>query len=268
MRAALALILVLAAPAAASEIGPDDLDRLPPADVVFLGEVHDNPDHHAHQARAVAAIRPAALVFEMILPDQPARLPAEWGDAAGMARALDWSARGWPDFAMYHPIFTAAPAARVYGADVAQADLARAMQDGAAQVLPDPALGLAVALPEGTQDEMEETLWAAHCYAMPRAAMAPMVQAQRLRDAALADAARRALAETGGPVVVITGTGHARTDHGAPAILSRALPDATVLSVGQMEAAPDTAPPYDLWLVTKGVATRGNPCAAFGAVEG
>lgn len=268
MRAALALLCLLSGPATASEIAPAGLDDLPPADVVFLGEVHDNPDHHRNQARAVAAIGPAALVFEMILPDQPARLPADRGDAQAMARALDWDARGWPDFAMYHPIFTAAPDARIYGADVPQADLARAMGQGAAAVLPDPALGLAQALPDDVQAGMEDILWAAHCYAMPRAAMAPMVQAQRLRDAALAHAARRALAETGGPVVVITGTGHARTDHGAPAILSRAAPDATVLSVGQLEAAPDDAPPFDLWLVTAGVASRGNPCAAFGAVDG
>lgn len=268
MRAALALCFVLAAPAAASEIAAGGLDRLPPADVVFLGEVHDNPAHHAHQARAVAAIRPAALVFEMILPDQPARLPADRGDAAGMAAALDWDARGWPDFALYHPIFTAAPAARIYGADVPQADLARAMRSGAASVLPDPAFGLAEPLPQKMQADMEQALWAAHCFAMPRAAMAPMVQAQRLRDAGLARAVREAMAETGGPVVVITGTEHARTDRGAPAILRAADPGLRILSVGQMEAAPDTPPPFDLWLVTGGVAGRGDPCAAFGGTEG
>ena len=32
------------------------------SDIVVLGEVHDNPAHHANQARAVAAIKPAALV--------------------------------------------------------------------------------------------------------------------------------------------------------------------------------------------------------------
>ena len=268
MRAALALIIALSGPVAAAEISPDALDRLPRADVVFLGEVHDNPAHHAHQARAVAAILPAALVFEMILPDQAAHLPADRGDAAAMARALDWEGRGWPDFAMYHPIFTAAPEARIYGADVPQADLARAMQDGAAAVLPDPSLGLGEGLPPDAQQAMEDALWAAHCYAMPRAAMAPMVQAQRLRDASLARAARQALSDTGGPVVVITGTEHARTDRGAAAILSRAAPEATVLSVGQMESAPDAPPPFDLWLVTPGVEGRGNPCAAFGGTEG
>ena len=273
MRAASALAfiplwLALAGPLPASEIAPDGLDALPAADIVFLGEVHDNPLHHAHQARAVAAIDPAALVFEMILPDRPAGLPADRSDAGALARALEWEARGWPDFAMYHPIFTAAPGARIYGADVPQGDLVRAMAEGAAAVRPDPALGLATPLPPAAQEAMEEALWQAHCFAMPRAAMAPMVQAQRLRDAALADAARRALSDTGGPVVVITGTEHARTDRGAPAILTAADPGLRVLSVGQLEAAPDAAPPFDLWLVTEGVASRGNPCAVFGGSEG
>ena len=89
MRARLVALLLMAVPAGAREIGPDVLDALPQVDVVVLGEVHDNPAHHAHQARAVAAIRPAALVFEMILPDQAVRLPADRGDAAAMARALE-----------------------------------------------------------------------------------------------------------------------------------------------------------------------------------
>lgn len=268
MRAALALLLAFAAPVAASEIGPDGLDNLPAADVVFLGEVHDNPAHHAHQASAVAAIRPMALVFEMILPEQVAGLPADRSDLAAMRDALRWDARGWPDFAMYHPIFTAAPEARIYGADVPQADLARAMQDGADTVLSDARFGLAVPYPAAAQAEVEDMLWAAHCYAIPREAMAPMVQAQRLRDASLAKAALDAFDETGGPVVVITGTEHARTDRGAAAVLRQADPSLRVLSVGQLETTPQDTPPFDMWLVTEGVPTRGNPCEAFGGTEG
>lgn len=268
MRAALALVLAIAAPAAASEIGPDALGDLPAADVIFLGEVHDNPAHHAHQASAVAAIRPNALVFEMILPEQAASLPVERVDLAAMRDALGWEARGWPDFAMYHPIFTAAPDARIYGADVPQADLARAMKDGASAVIPDARFGLSTPYPPDAQEGVEDMLWAAHCYALPRDAMAPMVQAQRLRDASLARAALAALEETGGPVVVITGTEHARTDRGAAAVLRQADPSARVLSIGQLEGSPDSPPPFDLWLVTEGVPTRGNPCEAFGGTEG
>jgi len=43
----------LAAPALAQ---PDLLNNLPEADVVFLGEVHDNPAHHENQTIATQAI--------------------------------------------------------------------------------------------------------------------------------------------------------------------------------------------------------------------
>ncbi len=89
-----------------------------------------------------------------------------------------------------------------------------------------------------------------------------MVEAQRLRDAGLARAVVAAMLETGGPVALITGNGHARTDWGVPRMLGRALPDATVISVGQFEAAPSGPVPHDLWLVTE-PAERPDPCLAF-----
>lgn len=262
--------LALAVPSWAREIGPDGLDSLPAVDVFVLGEVHDNPVHHANQARAVAAIAPAALVFEMLLPDQIARLPDDMSDAATMGRALEWEARGWPDFGMYHPIFTAAPKARIYAGDLPQSVVRRAVRDGAAATFGADAakFGLTLPYPADVQAAREEDLWAAHCFAMPRGMMAGMVEAQRLRDAAMAAAVLRAMDETGGPVVVITGAEHARRDIGIPALLLQARPALTVLSVGQVEGVPDTRPPFDLWIVTAGVADRGDPCTAFGATDG
>lgn len=102
----------------------------------------------------------------------------------------------------------------------------------------------------------------AHCDALPETMLPGMVLAQRVRDAALARAALRALDDTGGPVLVFTGNGHARTDWAMPAKLARAAPDVSVLSVGQLEAAPDDSPPYDLWVVTP-EAERPDPCDAF-----
>jgi uncharacterized iron-regulated protein len=58
------------------------------------------------------------------------------------------------------------------------------------------------------------------------------------------------LRETGGPVAVITGVEHARTDIGAPALLRLAKPDVTVLSIGQLESIPTGRPPHHLWLLT------------------
>lgn len=261
--AALAALLPLSAPAA--EIDPSGLESLPPADIFVLGEVHDNPVHHAHQASAVAAIGPAALVFEMILPDQVAAItPGLRDDPAALAQALDWSARGWPDFMMYHPIFAAAPQAAIYGAEVPREDVRRAVSEGAAAVFGPGAgaLGLATPLPAAEQAAREDRQAAAHCDMLPDHLLPGMVEAQRLRDAALAQAAITAHRETGGPVAVITGTGHARNDWGMPAALRVAAPGLTVLSVGQYEIPAPGALPHDLWLITDAT-PRPDPCAAF-----
>ena len=61
--------IVTAQIARAEALEPEDLPR---ADVVLLGEVHDNPAHHAFQAEAVAYLAPRALVFEMLTPAQAA----------------------------------------------------------------------------------------------------------------------------------------------------------------------------------------------------
>ena len=261
----LLLALSLAGAAQAREIGPESLDRLPEVDVFFLGESHDNPSHHANQARAVLAIEPAAIVFEMLEESHVAALPADRSDARAMAEATAWDARGWPDFSMYHPIFTAAPEARIYAGDPGIAAVRQSLRDGAAAVFGAEAerFGLTTPLPEAQQSSREADLMAAHCDALPTEALPGMVQAQRLRDATLARAAVVALEETGGPVVVITGVEHARTDFGAPALLRQAKPGVTVLSVAQLETIPVGRAPHHLWLLTEGVASRGDPCSVF-----
>ena len=267
--AGLAVIFLAHSAAQAAQIFPDALDTLPPADVVILGEVHDNPIHHSHQARAVAALRPTALVFEMLSPEQAGlAMGLPRGDGKALGQALQWEESGWPDFAMYHPIFTAAPHAALYGAALPREDVRRAFSEGAASVFGAEAAqyGLTIALDAEDQSRREAEQMAAHCDALPPEMLPGMVQAQRLRDAALARAVLQALDATGGPVAVITGTGHARTDTGIPAALAQAAPQLRVLSIGQLEAAPgtaiETAPPYDLWIITAPT-PRDDPCAVF-----
>ena len=258
--------VLVASPAFALEIGVDALGRLPPADVVILGEIHDNPEHHRNQALAVAALKPRALVFEMLTPAQAGKIPPDRTDADAMARAFDWQNSGWPEFSMYHPIFVAAPEARVYGGDLPPGDAQRAVSDGATPVFgADAALyGLTTRLAPEDQSAREADQRDAHCNALPEDLLSGMVEAQRLRDAALARAVVQALDETGGPVAVITGSGHARVDMGVPAVLDLVVPQARVLSVGQIEAPAAARQPYDLWIVTP-PAPRDDPCAAFAA---
>ncbi|MHC0052424.1 ChaN family lipoprotein [Actibacterium sp. D379-3] len=256
---------IAAVPGRAGEIAPDALTDLPAADVIVLGEVHDNPIHHENQARAVAALHPAALVFEMLTPGLAARAtPDLMGDAAALGKALHWQESGWPDFTFYYPIFTAAPGTPIYGGALPRGDVRRAIGAGAAAVFGDgaAAYGLAAALPDDVQAAREELQQIAHCNALPPEMLPGMVEAQRLRDAALARAVAQALAETGGPVAVITGNGHARRDWGLAAALAQAAPEVTLLSVGQFEEPPEEPAPFDLWLVTA-PAEREDPCAGF-----
>ncbi len=233
--------------------------------MVLLGEVHDNPAHHRNQARAVAALAPRALVFEMLTPGQALRVRPELrGDSEALGAALGWEESGWPDFALYHPIFTAAPDAAVFGGALPRDDVRRAFDEGAAGVLGSsaPLFGLDRPLDPDEAAAREAGQLDAHCDALPSESLPGMVEAQRLRDAALARAVLAALAETGAPVAVITGNGHARRDWGVPRALAAADPGLRILSVGQFEAAQEAQAPYDLWLVSDPV-DRPDPCEAF-----
>jgi hypothetical protein len=198
------------------------------------------PDHHRNQARAVAALRPKALVFEMLTPGQLARpLGArERSSSTALAEALQWQQSGWPEFSLYWPIFAAAPEARIYAAGIGREDARRAFTQGAHSYFGAEAglYGLDQPLPADLQAGLEAEQMAAHCQAMPAEMMPAMVEIQRMRDAELARAALRAFRETGGPVAVIAGSGHARTDYGAPAMIRRADPGIRVLALGQIEA--------------------------------
>jgi uncharacterized iron-regulated protein len=122
--------------------------------------------------------------------------------------------------------------------------------------------GLTDALPPDQQTAREALQKAAHCDALPDEMLPMMVTVQRLRDAMLADAALAALEETGGPVIVITGNGHARKDWGAPFYITAAAPDIVVFSLGQGEAGQMPDGGFDL-LMDGPAVDRGDPCEAF-----
>mmetsp|Transcript_1960 Transcript_1960/g.3380 ORF Transcript_1960/g.3380 Transcript_1960/m.3380 type:complete len:260 (-) Transcript_1960:135-914(-) len=233
------------------------------AGVVILGEFHDNPHHHTKQAEIVAEVQPSALIFEM-LTNRQALEHVPGADAETLAAAFGWAESGWPDFAMYFPIFAAAPDARVFGAGVPREAARSAMTDGVAFAfgIGAGAYGLTTPLPPAEQEAREALQMAAHCDALPPDMLPAMVDIQRLRDAELAKMALRALQLTGGPVVVITGNGHARTDWGMGTYLARAEPDITTVSVGQSEDGAPLQGTFDLILDSPSV-PRDDPCAAF-----
>jgi uncharacterized iron-regulated protein len=252
-------------------------DSLAQADFVLLGERHDHPDHHALQARIVDALvargRRPAVAFEMLDADDAPAVAAAVagpGDAAARAGALRagvaWDESGWPDFALYAPVFESALAAAlpIAAANLPRAEL-HAIGRGGAAALP-PARRAALALDAAADPEeraaLVEQIREAHCGHAPEAALDRMVDVQRAWNAQLA----RALVDAAGPTpegaggaVLIAGNEHVRRDRGAPRWLARFAPVARIAALGLVEvdpadpgATPDDAAPFDyVWLTPR-----------------
>lgn len=234
------------------------------ADVVILGEVHDNPMHHEEQAAIVAQLVPAAVVFEMLTAQQAGRVTsANRLSERDLKTALGWDQTGWPDFSLYYMIFKAAPQARIFGAGLTRDGARDALKGGIIDYFgaDAPRYGLDRPLDEAEQGAREAFQHAAHCDALPKTMLPMMVDLQRLRDAFLARAVVAALDETGGPVVVITGNGHARKDWGLAVYLGRVRPNLEVFALGQSEDG-QIEGVFDKVLDSRAF-DRADPCLAF-----
>ncbi|MBY8977277.1 ChaN family lipoprotein [Rhodobacteraceae bacterium NNCM2] len=252
-------------------------ERLSATDLVVIGEVHDNPQHHERQATLVAALAPAGIAFEMVPTASEEGIGVfveQGGDPGEIGPAIGWDRLGWPDWRYYQPIFEAAADAYIAGGATRADELRTAINTSATEAFGQGAAlyGLNIPPDEATQAAIENEMIEAHCNKLPKIAAQGMVEAQRLRDARFAEALIRAANSGGGKAVLITGNGHARTDRGVPAYLQRAVPDRSVLSLGQIEVVPDalaldeytdgTGLPYDyVWFSAR--AERADPCASF-----
>lgn len=221
---------------------------------ILLGEKHDNPDHHRLQARLlralVAAGRRPAVGFEMFnTDDQPAiaqHLAATPTDAAGLARAVEWARRGWPDWALYQPIAEAALEAGLpIVATNLPGDTMRALRHDGVVTL-DPALvarlGLDRPLAPDVHAEMAAEIRDSHCGYASGAVVETMVTVQRARDAQMAERLAAAADDEDG-AVLIAGAGHVRNDRGIPMHLARKAPEAPVVSLAFLEVGRDRSDP-------------------------
>lgn len=260
---ALCALIPFAGPAAAETVS-DVVDQSM-SDVYVLGEIHDNPAHHLVQAAIIDRVAPAAVVFEMLTTAQAETIAASLAQTGEIdPDAIGWAESGWPDFEIYAPVFASAKTATIAGAAVPRDQVMGIMDLGLEGSFAGDAarFGLTDALPSEQLEARLALQAAAHCNAMPEDMLPFMVSVQRLRDAELARVALAMLDGVGGPVVVITGNGHARPDWGVPALLNVARPDLTVFSLGQTEDEADMTGGYDLVLTAPAV-DRPDPCLAF-----
>lgn len=256
------------------------------AQLVLLGEIHDNPDAHLIQARLLAAITAAgrrpALAFEMLDEDQQpavdASLARHPGDPDALARAVDWEHGGWYAFSMYRPIFAVGLGA---GLPIVAANLPRPVAKDVAKRGREaltPALDAQLAryepLPPEVTKSLRDEMRASHCDApLPEPFLDKLSLAQRARDAQMAN--RMISGATADGAVLVTGDGHVRKDRGVPSYLARDAPGRSLVAVGIVEVSPGkdapsdyavefgaAAPPFD-FVVFMPATDREDPCAEF-----
>lgn len=233
------------------------IDAVAEADVVLLGEIHDNPWHHRMQARMIRAMSTShepGLVLEMLGPQQGDAL-SQWRtgadpDPGELGPAVGWDESGWPDWTMYQPIAEAALDADLwlYPGAPDRDTLRGVMHAGLDHLSGDRRgeLGLDTELPPASRERLIERLESAHCGLGEHAPVDRMTDVQRLRDASMAAALDKARREHGA-AMLIAGNGHVRRDFGVPHYLDRIAPEQEILVIGFLPAdgmiGPDDDPP-------------------------
>ncbi len=252
-------------------VQPAAIDAMLEADVILLGELHDNPHHHAVQAQVIDLIgqksQLGSVVFEQVNGDQQAILSALNSRTLGdLAQNLAWESSGWPAFELYKPLFERALRYRVQliAGNIAAEKSKAIYRQGYAVVFQEDEiarLGLKEELEPKAQEALEQEIFEGHCKMLPLDHAKTMVPIQRARDAAMALAWYRL--HKGGKSIFIVGAGHARKDFGIPWYLRRLKPELKIYSVGLNEEAAKADPAlYDLSITTP-PAERDDPCVGL-----
>jgi uncharacterized iron-regulated protein len=251
--------------------------RALPAQVVYLGESHDNPHHHLAQARVLEAMladgaRPA-LAFEMLTQDRQPAVDAamiETADPTALAKRLGWEERGWPGFEMYRPLFDLARrhGLSVVALDLPQPAVRRISKEGLVALAPDERSRLASRLaPDALRERgIARDIETAHCGLLPAAAVPRMVDAWHARNVTMARRILEAL-ERAPQVMVIVGRGH-QAPGGLADQVEALRPGTRQLIVDLVEAgekAPELAAPGNRIVWSSPPVERPDPCAPLRA---
>ncbi len=223
---------------------------------VLLGEVHDNPGHLDIRRDLIAAMlrdgRRPAIAMEQFDREHQAALDRARSDAprdAGRVKeAARLNAAGW-DWSRYAPIVQLAldHDLPLLAANLSRADAFRVSAGGAAGVLGADTvsvLQLDSPLPDAARLKLERIIEEGHCGKAPPSILPGIVNAQRARDAVMAQALARHAA-TG--AVLIAGNGHVRRDFGVPHYLAQYAAGTASVAVGLLEVRDGKTAPADYY---------------------
>jgi uncharacterized iron-regulated protein len=220
----------------------------------LLGELHDDPEHHAIRARLVGQIARRgvhpAVVFEQFDVEHDralvaAQTPGATPETLATAGRLDRKGWAWP---MHAPIIAAPLAAHlpIRAGNLSRQDIPALPRTGEAAHRGARDAGWLARLRAAPWSAAQaRTLHAeiveSHCNMLPADVVPRLVEGERMRDAAMAQALVDAATDDG--AILIAGDGHVRANLGVPVYLHAPGlhgSNATSIGVGFVEA--DQAP--------------------------
>lgn len=218
------------------------IKRVRSADIILIGEIHDNAYHHLAQALIIRKIAKdrgkLAVGFEHIRASKNDSIqkftlhhPENY---TGFRVLLDWEGSGWPHWMMFEPLFEAAVLSKssILGLDLGFHQL-QALRQGDIKGFKEADLrkiNFDQGLPKKMQDELMKELKSAHDFPMTEDILNKMQLIQRARDLKMATEILLALRKSD-QVVAVMGAGHARKDRGVPYYLNK-LSEKKLLSIG------------------------------------
>ena len=241
------------------------VERLRTQDVVLLGELHDNAQHHALRAGLISQIKRDKLsVIAEYLPSGVRVKRA--GALLSDLEAAGFDAKGW-QWPLHSPLFDAVLAANMplIGGNLPKG-FSRQLFEQGESAFPAPiarAYQTASLSPEASR-HLDQDLIDGHCGKLPDKYLQPMRLVQRATDLSMA----QALLDHA-PSVLLAGNGHVRKDYGVPQALAALTPALKLTAVGFYEA--DTPREelvkslrgrYDIVWISE-PAERSDPCENF-----
>ncbi len=250
------------------------------ADIVLIGEVHDNAAQHRMRLAWLEALtrdRRVVIALEQFDAEHQRELDralaadamrSAYDDslssrARAVAEAARFDFRGW-DWDLYRPVVELALRRRLplVAANLSTRAIARIAR-GEAPATPAP-----VGWSAADRRMLRESIRDGHCGLLPENSLDAMAEAQRSRDARIAQAVADARHTTGLPVVLLAGNGHVRRDIGVPRHLALLRPADRIVSIGLLESAGNAADTpgdgFDHVVRTK-AHPREDPCEALRA---
>ncbi len=223
----------------------DLIAELGTAQFAFVGEKHDNPDHHRIEADLIAARldkQPgSAVVFEMLDDAQRPLLSKLSADDAleTIRQTLQWPEKGW-DLATYGPLFQATLRnGQLVAGNIDKAFITRIYTQGESMLDGNPRFRSVPLSSASTRQHLLDRIFEAHCRMQARTSLQPMLAIQLAKDASMANAMYDAQ-----PALLIAGGEHARSDTGVPSQLRALDPDASQVVIQLMEVTAGQDDPH------------------------